>query len=620
MDTLLFCYANDRNRPLETLGDEDSAVDRLLDPRSSKNHFQKIRDSFATTESIATKILNYQASLCLFHFSGHAGSTVLQMEDTTALGVGVAQLLARCPNLRLIFLNGCSTLNHVRLLADQQVKAAVIATLSPVNDYIATQFAIAFYQALANQYSLQEAHEQARLQIQIKVKTDIRRISRGDLDTASEVSPNQWYFFCPDEETANWELPTSELNEAASYVPNSTLRRTLFEALHPYDPTLTERYRMKQKQTLSDEGLRSWLHEEILQRLPFPISEPLRKLLCPQISLEGKLIPVRATEDRLFNYIILLDSTVNLLMSTLLSQIRAWLQSASQTIVTVDAATHQLVKELITGGWTTWQTDQIVASVRTLHTFLEQQRTPLFINELTAWLDQFKQETQLVNSLRFLYTLKERLTQANGTRSVASLCQVGEEHLSELIKCMGFWARYRLESFKNIRAIRFYQQQPAYRHEMVVLRTSQSYRTDEMYFQEIQFTDLWDCQSVLLVKITRQLKEGTVIEELLTNGFLNLSPFLIDKNVFFKSDNAVFDLYSFHSSESDKLRFNHVARPEDSPLLIGSVDEELWGKQDFSVLREQFQSLQTLLGLPPALKNAAETTPHDLDPSELSRI
>ncbi|SOD98533.1 CHAT domain-containing protein [Spirosoma fluviale] len=620
MDTLLLCYANDRNRPLETLGNEDSDVDRLLDPRSSKNHFQKIRDSFATTESVAGKILTYQASLCLFHFSGHAGSTALQLEDATARGVGVAQLLARCPNLRLIFLNGCSTLNHVRLLADQHVKAAVIATRSPVDDYSATQFASAFYQALANQYSLQEAVEQARLRVQIKIRTDVRRIARGDLDTAPEVSPDQWYFFCPDEETANWELPTGEVTDEAPYIPNTTLRRTLFDALRLHDPTLTEQYRMKQKQTLSDEGLRSWLHEEVLQRLPFPISEPLRKLLCPHISPENKLIPVRATRDRLINYTTLLDSTVDLLMSTLLSQIRDWLQSADPVIARVDAATHQLVEELITNGWSNWQTDRIVTSVRPLRAFLEQQHTPHFIDELTTWLDQFQQETQLEGSLQFLYTLKERLTQPNGIGNVAALCQVGEEHLSELIKHMGFWARYRLESFKNIRAIRFYRQQPAYRHEMVVLRTSQSYRTDEMYFQEIQFADLWDCQSVLLVKITRQLREGTVTEELQAKGFLNLSPFLIDKNVFFKSDNAVFDLYSFHSGESDRLRFKHVARPEDTGLFVGPVDEELWAKQDFGVLREQFQSLRTLLGLPQVLPTTATTNTNDLDPSELSRI
>ncbi|MDB5243986.1 MAG: hypothetical protein JWP57_4612 [Spirosoma sp.] len=210
MKTLLFCFANNRDRPLHELRNEDDTIDRLLDPLSSQQHFQKIRDSFATTESVASKILIYQDSLCLFHYSGHAGSSALHLEDSLARAVGVAQLLARCPQLRLIFLNGCSTLEHIRLLRDKNSKAAIIATSTPVNDTVATQFSIAFYRALIGGTTLGEALERARLELQVTETTTIETV-RGGIDTElEEISRNQWYFSAPDELSTQWKLPAGE--------------------------------------------------------------------------------------------------------------------------------------------------------------------------------------------------------------------------------------------------------------------------------------------------------------------------------------------------------------------------------------------------------------------------
>ena len=620
MDTFLFCYANNQDRPLGELGNEDRAIDRLLDPRSSRNQFQKVRDSFATTDSVAAKILTYRDTLCLFHFSGHAGSTVLMLEDTAARGVGMAQLLARCPNLRLIFLNGCSTLNHIRLLAEQNVNAAVIATMAPINDTVATRFSTAFYQALVNQYSVRQALDQARLSIQISAATVLTTISRGALETAEAVSSDQWYFYCPDDQTARWELPTGMTTDATAYVPNATLRRSLFETLRACDPTLTQLF--KTKQSLPTDGLRDWLHEEELRRLPFPISESLRKLLCPQISSEGKLAQPTATRDRLVNYVTLFDASVDLLMSILLAQTRTWLQTATtHQRDELDNRMKQLLRETITSGWGGWGADQLTDAVETLRTFFGQQQIRLFMPELGTWLDQFGTDVSLSDTLTFLFTLKARLDQPNGVGNVPALCQLGEEHLSAWLNAAGCWASYRLESFKNIRAVRLYQQPPQYRHEMVVLRTSQSYRTDETYFQEIQLADLWDCQSVLLVKIERQLSGSGPVETLVPGGFLNLAPFVIDRNVFLKSDNTVFDLYSFYAHESGQLQYRHVSRPNDLLLTIGPDDGDLLGKQDFSLLRGQMDSLRSLLTIAPdELPVPASLPASDIDIEALFRI
>ena len=620
MDTLLFCYANNRDNPLPELGNEDSQIDRLLDPRSSKNHFQKLRESFATTESVSDKILTYKDTLCLFHFSGHAGSNVLLLEDTAARAVGMAQLLAQCPNLRLVFLNGCSTLNHIRLLADQKVNAAVIATMSPVNDSVATRFSTAFYQALTDQYSLRQALDKARLAIQISSPVVIDVITQRGFETTTEPSLNQWYFYCPDAQTARWELPNGVQTESAAYEPNSILRQSLFKTLGASDPTLIQLFNTRR--SLPTDGLRDWVHEEELRRLPFPLSDPLRKLLCRQPSPDGKLMQPTATRERLEHYVTMFDASVDLLMSIMLAQTRTWLQTAtSDQREGLTTQTKQLLQEAVTIGWADWGAEQLTTAVQTLQTFFSQQQITLFIPELNPWLDRFSSDDSFSGTLRFLFTLKARLADPNGVGSVPSLCQLGEEHLSNWFRTVGFWASYRLESFKNIRAVRLYQQSPHYQHEMVVLRTSQSYRIDETYFQEIHLPDLWDCQSVLLVRTERRLAESGSVETLSATGFLNLAPFVIDRNVFLKSDNTVFDLYSFHAHESGQLQYKHISRPNDLLLTIGPDDNDLFGKQDFSLLRGQISSLRVLLALAPdELPLHTPPITNDIDSDALARI
>lgn len=607
MHTLLFCYANDRDRPLPDLRREDEGIDRLLDPRASRNHFQKIRESFATTESVAGKLLTYADSLALFHFSGHAGSTILQLEDTQARGVGIAQLLGRCPNLRLVFLNGCSTLQHIKLLQAQGVKAAVIATSTPIEDDVAVRFSLAFYRALVNQYSVEQALDTARLELQVSTATDIKPVRAALVDDSlEEVSRNQWYFFAPTDEAPRWELPTGADPTTLDYKPNNALRAALFGALRAFDGGLTEQF--KAKQTLPPDALRSWLNEEIMRRLPFPLSEPLRKLLCPALGPDGKLLPVAPTRDRLVNYVSFFESGVDLLVAPLLAQAFDRLMRAydeGQSLTPNPDATKQL-QSLLTEGWTALGPAALVGALRSLRGFLAETNTPLFVAEIEELAKQFDEGAAFYESILFFDDLRKRLASTVGVGNVPSLCQVGEDHLVELAKRLGFWANYQLESYKNIRVIRFFHRPPEYKHERVVLRTSQSYREDEKYFQEVAFKELWECQSVLLVK---NAPSGTAAGA--GSQFLNLSPLVIDRNVYLKSDNSVFDLYDFHTTADGVLRFKHIARPEDPLLLIGPDDGERLQQQDFGVLREQFKALRHLVGLDEEVVAAAPASPAD---------
>ena len=94
--------------------------------------------------------------IAIFHFGGHADGDRLLLqsafEPRPAYAEGLATLLGQQRGLKLVFLNGCSTRPQVKRLLDAGVPA-VIATARPIDDRVATEFAVAFYQALTTGYS-----------------------------------------------------------------------------------------------------------------------------------------------------------------------------------------------------------------------------------------------------------------------------------------------------------------------------------------------------------------------------------------------------------------------------------------------------------------------------------
>lgn len=150
MDVLCLAFANDRANPLPILQDEDNNLNRILAPRQLKQHYILIRDSYASITSVTNTIAQSKDQLRIFLYSGHAGRDKLLLEGQAANAEGIAYLLGQCPNLQLVFLNGCSTKGQVYSLLQKGIPV-VIATSAPVEDKKANEFSSRFFQALNDQ-------------------------------------------------------------------------------------------------------------------------------------------------------------------------------------------------------------------------------------------------------------------------------------------------------------------------------------------------------------------------------------------------------------------------------------------------------------------------------------
>ena len=164
MTTLYFCFANQDTNPLPSLREEQRDIKQALLKGASSGHFYVLEEAFANPGNIINALQQIRPNLAIFHFSGHADRDQLEMSSASAYSEGLAQLLSKCPQLKLVLLNGCSTLGQVAALHDAGVPL-VIATSAPINDRKASTFGARFYQALSDNQSIKQAYELAKAEI-----------------------------------------------------------------------------------------------------------------------------------------------------------------------------------------------------------------------------------------------------------------------------------------------------------------------------------------------------------------------------------------------------------------------------------------------------------------------
>ena len=144
----------------------------------------------------------------------------------------------------MVVLNGCSTEGQVAALLEQGIPC-VIATSAPVNDSVATQFGIRFFQALKEQATIGEAFELAKGEALTTKSIDFQRGIgfKGDKKSKKPI----WGIFYKEEKATVLEekLPVYiDIATPEDYVPNEKLISTLLKSLAPFNEEVEELYEL----------------------------------------------------------------------------------------------------------------------------------------------------------------------------------------------------------------------------------------------------------------------------------------------------------------------------------------------------------------------------------------
>jgi len=166
---LAFSYAQDD--ALEAVRREMEVVDRLFKQLVNLCNplpYWQVRQS-----DIEDVFARRGHDIRIFHFAGHAGPSELQLnQDEFRARITFSEGLAayigqRARQLKLVFLNGCSTEDQAAFFLKHGV-SAVIATTLPVSDELAYTFASRFYYEFTRAgtaTTLRQAFDQARASI-----------------------------------------------------------------------------------------------------------------------------------------------------------------------------------------------------------------------------------------------------------------------------------------------------------------------------------------------------------------------------------------------------------------------------------------------------------------------
>ncbi len=570
-------FANSRDSPLPTLRKEEDEVFSTLSRRMAEGHYVVHRESSATTAKVVESLILFRDMLSIFLYSGHAGRDRLLLEDEDANSIGIAKLLSRCPRLKLVMLNGCSTGGQVAKLLELGVPV-VIGTSAPVDDEAATRFSTSFFQAFSERReSIRDAFEAGFAAAQVSSREELQTVHDRGIKVDKADKGAVWGLFCEEENAhlLDWKLPSfNEAAESVPYEPNEAIIEALTESLAPYNETLAE---IREQEEFGGEASISDKQKAILESLPHPISEQLRKLLAPKDdNSQSAVFFDRPGMDRLQQLTTTYNTIMEFLAFIMLGQL--W-DAASEEEEKLEIASkhYETIKAFFQLKKNERPTYNFLPLIRSIRLTFDDNEIPYFISELQELQQTFNSDSPFHFACTFLETLKQRLPRKEiGDGEARALCKTVEERLADVLLEFGFLANYTLTSVKDVGVLKYrHRKEVRFKHKLVKLVQ----KFVKLAEEQTVYLEMLDTASVILLKNDKEKIQ-----------YLNLSPFIIDENAFEERVGNVSKLHFFERYEPmmDCFLFRHVYKPGDQLLAVQK-------QREYRMIKEQFNVFSNLL-------------------------
>ena len=640
MEKIIYlAYANSEENRLPNLLREADITQKKLENLS----YKIIPRPYATTDILIRDIGDGKEKFCVFHYSGHSSPDRLLLENKPGDSRGLAGLLKECPNLRLIFLNGCSTEEQIQYLLDHPKPRVVIATTTSIPDDVAADFAIQFYKSLSFKgTSLQKAFSFAKSAIQFDKSRE-----KGDrgigIKADKDHSTFHWIMKANDDSALEWGFEYLSTTQRKQM----DLKEFLQRLASAYEPEIAKLLNMHAGET----GKKSEQIEDIITQwknvsdltisiqkgrnrvirqfidnftniLPFPVGCQLFTFL----TIEGEGFPEFPKVDHLRLAVQVYDACMELVAFTMLSQL--WEAIQYLGVSPPDSPELDVLKKFFLQTNETLKAFNLVELTRNARMVferiaqeeLEDRKTgKLYVGkleELKAEIGREKDLGKIISYLQKLNDAKSRLLKEKFVTELPQLKDEIEDEASELNRIVTFFQMLKIGIARNeinqaqcsglfpdavdhlcsfLERINFILRYSLVNIRSIVLqkyrhRETMGYNhemiplpTNSGGYDDFTYQDVAFSKSIVLVKDFNKMGDN-----------LPLSPFIIDKNVFVTKKPSLVSLhvYNGYDAKKDTYCFRRVEKPDELLFLDP-------GNNDFKVVREQLEEFsQKVFGKP----------------------
>ncbi len=588
---ILCAFSNSGDAYLSQLEKEKEAISDALRERQGKGHLLLDTDA-RTIKKLRDRLLLYQPQVEIIHYAGHASGSQLLMEDATVYGAGLLQSIQLQKNLQLVFLNGCSTQDQVDQLLDAGVRA-VIATSVDIGDDTATRFAEDFYQKLAGGHSIDEAFRLATEVVTAKNNAALSSTEDPDRGIARLIkAPNTgpaWglYLHKSQQGTASHRLSDKSFYELHIKSQIDTKFNTSEDAILAalYNVLMTFSDELPMFEDLEKKYGEQWdpkkfdvreVKNAIINSLPSPIAEQVRKLLVT----EDEPLASERLRFLINTYTVMAD----LLLFIMFSQLWEALVQGKVPVL------EDHLKEQISGFFLLSHHDRqaydVIPLVRLIHDKLKAHDVPLFVNEMSHLADLMdERDSEFFGAYLNITRIKSKYKDLTAMedlddRDILDDCQKAESSLCIMFKELGFCARYKFATIKNIYINKKKNQPAVYQHKMVKLDYVLVGFTDKME----DFENFTDSNSVVIYKIENKNLSA-----------FNLYPFVIDMNALISEKlSKIYFFYNYDkSAASATCTYNFIKNINEKKdrLQIPALPTFLRTKTDLKISQEELDTI-----------------------------
>jgi hypothetical protein len=520
---LSLTFANQQDAYLAHLKEESNKLNYILSTLHDKGAIEIYKEDRTTAENVITMLERFGNRVVLFHYGGHADGESLRLEGGDGNATGLAEMLGRLPNLRLVFLNGCATQPQVDELLAQGVKA-VIATAVKIDDEKAVVFAENFYRSLSNGHSIRSAFERAVSNMKFvyggTFDATIVRYGQTPVQGNPELMPWGLYVNKDAEEVLQWELPLENVSTLANIKAVDSDKLVDFKVNKYIEEVIWGMIDVKPElealvQNEDGDGLEPRkVLLQIIQNFPWPIGTQIRLLVANDGDMNTP--SMRRIEQLVSVYVV----TSQFLFYIIMSQI--WDEKRANTFHTKSYLIDMLhINKKQFGSFDYFR--NFIEAIK----LLKQANIAPNIADFADLAEEFDEHGELYDSYLYMESLRAAIQ--NGDTDVLEArttekCVQGEDHLSTLLYGLAFLIRYDLVTVRDIHVVNYRNIETEFNHFISRLNVNVgdiAVSEGSTRMKSKIYKTFTNNASVIL---TEDLQDPT--------AFLNLSPFIIDKNAF----------------------------------------------------------------------------------------